>query len=79
LTPIGVVVPSLTSVTAEDVSVAGSISSENLAAISVLRITSVAPLRGYTSLTLGAVLSTLRVTELEAEEVLPSASMALAK
>ena len=53
---IGVVVPSLTSVTVEVVTVAGSIGSENSAAISVLRSTPVAPSAGYTSLTMGPIL-----------------------
>jgi hypothetical protein len=75
---IGVVVPSLTSVTVEVLSVAGSILSENVAVTLVLRATFVAPLVGLTLLTVGGVLSTVTVTELEADEVMPPASVAFA-
>jgi hypothetical protein len=77
---IGVVVPYLTSIKVEVVSVVGSIFSENVTLGQVLRATFVAPGAGLTLLTVGAVLSsTVTVTKLEAVEVLPPASMALAE
>ena len=77
---IGVVVPYLTSIKVEEVSVVGSIFSENVTMGQVLRATFVAPGAGLTPLTVGAVLSsTVTVTKLEAVEVLPPASVALAE
>jgi hypothetical protein len=77
---IGVVVPYLTSIKVEEVSVVGSIFSENVTMGQVLRATFVAPGAGLTPLTVGAVLSsTVTVTKLEAVEVLPPASVGLAE
>ncbi len=74
------VVPYLTSIKVEEVSVVGSIFSENVTMGQVLRATFVAPGAGLTPLTVGAVLSsTVTVTKLEAVEVLPPASVALAE
>ena len=57
----------------------GPIFSEKVAVRLVPRPTFVAPLSGVVLLTMGCVVSTLTVTELETEEVLPAASVALAK
>src|SRR5829696_5822779 len=85
-----VVVPYLTSVKVVEVptlgfawsvgvtSVFGSIFSENVPVTIVLRATFVALRAGLALVTVGAVLSTVIVTELEAEEVLPAASVAVA-
>jgi hypothetical protein len=76
---IGVVVPYLTSIKVEEVSVVGSNFSENVTMGQMLRSTFVAPGAGLTPLTVGAVLSsTVTVTKLEAEEVLPAGSVAVA-
>ena len=56
----------------------GFISSKNVASKVAVRGTPVPPFVGETVPSVGAVLSTLTVTELEADEVLPCASVALA-
>jgi hypothetical protein len=60
------------------VSVLGSIASEKVASTLAVAATPVAPSAGATLLTVGAVASMVRLSALEAEEVFPAASLAVA-
>jgi hypothetical protein len=70
--------PCLVSVKVPIVSVLGSIPTEKVAVTLAVAATPLVLLAGLVLLTVGAGLPTVTVTESEAEEVLPAASVALA-